>query len=48
MLGSRLALVCSYPAYGRWRVHNLYVEVVLPLPQYGIYQPYQVLNVYRF
>lgn len=48
MLSFRPALACSYPAYGRWRVHNLYVEVVQPVPQYGVSQPYQVLNVYRF
>ncbi|KAL4437779.1 hypothetical protein ABPG77_005691 [Micractinium sp. CCAP 211/92] len=40
--------IVGYPAYGRWRVHNLYVEVVQPVPQYGVSQPYQVLNVYRF
>ena len=40
--------VVSYPAYGRWRVHNLYVDVWQRAPQSGVLQPYNVIQAYRF
>ena len=40
--------IVSYPAYGRWRVHNLYVSVWQGAPRYGVLQPYQVLQAYRY
>jgi len=38
----------GYPAYGRWRVHNLYVSIYQKAPQYGVPQPFDVTEVYRF
>ena len=40
--------IVSDPAYGRWRVHNLYVHAGQDAPQYGVPQPYQVLQAYRY
>ncbi|KAL4422920.1 hypothetical protein ABPG75_009117 [Micractinium tetrahymenae] len=40
--------IVSYPAYGRWRVHNLFVNVYQQAPQHGITQPYVVYQVYRY
>ena len=40
--------ILSYPAYGRWRVHNLYVSVWQRSPQYGVLQPYTVQEAYRY
>ena len=40
--------IMSYPAYGRWRVHNLYVDVWQRSPQSGVLQPYTVMQAYRY
>jgi hypothetical protein len=40
--------IVGYQAYGRWRTHNLYVRVVQTSPQYGVSQPYEVYEVYRY
>ena len=40
--------IVGYPAYGRWRVHNLYVAILQRMPQQGISQPYEVTETYRW
>lgn len=40
--------IVGYPAYGRWRVHNLFVNVYQRAPEKGLPQPYVVTQVYRF
>lgn len=40
--------VVGYPAYGRWRVHNLFVNIYQVAPQHGVAQPYAVTQVYRY
>jgi len=40
--------IVGYPAFGRWRVHNLYVNIWQRAPQLGMAQPYTITEVYRF
>ena len=40
--------IVGYPAYGRWRVHNLFISIWQKVPQRGKVQPYDVYEVYRF
>ena len=40
--------IVGYPAYGRWRVHNLFISIWQKVPQRGTVQPYDVYVVYRF
>jgi hypothetical protein len=41
--------IVGYPAYGRWRVHNLYVSIWQKVPSsHGRVKPYDVLEVYRY
>lgn len=38
----------SHPHVCRWRVQNLFVYIYQLAPQYGVSQPYQVMEVYRY
>ncbi|PRW45573.1 lysosomal Pro-X carboxypeptidase-like [Chlorella sorokiniana] len=40
--------IVGYPAWGRYRVHNLYCNIWQKAPQKGIAQPYDVNEFYRF
>ena len=40
--------IVGYQAYGRWRTHNLFVKIAQLMPQYGVTQPYEVAEVYRY
>jgi hypothetical protein len=41
--------IVGYPAYGRWRVHNLYVSIWQKVTTSdGRVKPYDVVEVYRY